>query len=580
MGFGIGGAPPATAPLPSLTAPVASGGATAPSDAGVVTPPTAASNPLATGRWAGPVMAAAGGVAMLVSHGRAGAGGALLRFGGLGGVVAGTGLTAAGFGAAGLERGRIEGSQAAQQQATMALATLQADFDAQIVQVEADAQAEAQVMLDEAIAASGGGMMAPAETATAPVGALPAPVDPTAIDPAATPAPATVPATGAATAVIPTSDAAAIGAAPTATGGTGVVDPAAAALDPAAAAAEATGIPAEVAAAVDAPATEGLGPAAVLAPDQWTPGALIGSSVELEGAGTAAGTAIADEGQFVLTTQLGAPEGYASVEEADTVARLEMSIEEMGVRDFRWVVVEHAGRSYPFVAKADATRMSPPMPTENGELAAWSALRFIEELPGGESTWQAYSWSASGGETFGAFASPEAWAAQAGVTGSPGSTGTSETSSVATDPPSVATSGGGTTGAAWSPTSVIGSGFTIDAATTGTLQAAGGVLQLQALVPGSEAGFATAEEATAAARSARSEGTAGPESTAGAASAGADPWQRWVTMQGPDGHWYAYAGGIVSGQVPEPAGVQPLTVFGHGFGQYHDGTVWQVQADG
>lgn len=343
-----------------------------------------------------------------------------------------------------------------------------------------------------------------------------------------------------------------------------------------------------------APASSG--PAQAIPAAQWNPAAIVGQAVSLNVAQTAAGAVVAEAGNYVLTQPLGSGQGYASLAEADAAARGAMNTDTSGVKNFRWVVIEHAGTFHPFLAGKDANG-SPTLPAENGSVAAWHALRAIDD-GSLKVQWMSYDWAKDGTNRIGVFTPGGGAAASTnpGAAGGGGVGGSASTAGGAATPQTQATDAGlsaaGVTGggpvatttpattstAAVSSSSnevgyagaraIVGSGFTLNAATAGGAQVAGGHLQLQKLAETSVAGFATPAEAADAARLQRK------------AEFYPNSFQRWVTIKLDDNRFYVYKASIVSKEVPAmPASSQALHVFGNGFAQYYNGTSWVAQSD-
>lgn len=292
--------------------------------------------------------------------------------------------------------------------------------------------------------------------------------------------------------------------------------------------------------------------APAIAPSQWTAAGLVGSALQLPEAKISSGAIVAEGGSYALTEVMGDANGYASFAEADQVARSTMSTSLMGTKLYRWAVIEHGGRYYAFQAQRDDTGTTPRMPQENGTLAGWHALRFVD-AGNGSSKWMEYTWTPAGGthKEFGGAMAPGA-----SQSGSPSGSG------------GEVTGGGPSSSASDAVRPLIGTGFAVNDASFEGRAAAGGWLQLQAVVPGSARGFATPSEAASAARADRT------------ASSERSQWQRWVTIKAQDGRYYAFQAQIVNrSTAPVSAGAQPIHVFGHGFAEYFDGSAWQVRPD-
>lgn len=338
----------------------------------------------------------------------------------------------------------------------------------------------------------------------------------------------------------------------------------------------------------NAPAATGT-PAQEIPAGQWTPAALTGQAVTLGVANMASGQTVAEAGPYVIVQQAGDPAGYASQAEADAAAQGSMSTNLQGTKNYRWLVVEHGGKYYGFVAQKDVNS-SPQLPAANGNLVAWHALRAVE-TGAMQVQWMHYSWNKDTGGSFAQVGNldPTAQQATAGApaTAAAGGGGTTSSAPAANTPiggtatgantpvngaqpgasttASPATTGGGAASSpAWPAASLIGSGLSVDTADGVT----GGVLQLQSLLGPSVAGFETVNQAADAIRLDRNAHQAG------------DSWRRWVTVQGADGKYYAYAGHIVRRDVAAIGnGSSAVNVFGDGFAEYFDGSAWHAQAD-
>ena len=148
-------------------------------------------------------------------------------------------------------------------------------------------------------------------------------------------------------------------------------------------------------------ATPGATPSATPAvtgatPGAWTPQSLVGTSVQLQAGTNPNGTVIADPGNYRIAQPVGDPNGYATADEANAVARTTMSTELMGSKFLRWMVVEHEGRFHGVVAKQLAEgEQATPLGPALGNVVAWSAMNHVAD--GGQSGWQAYSWSQAAG---------------------------------------------------------------------------------------------------------------------------------------------------------------------------------------
>ncbi|MCW2921177.1 MAG: hypothetical protein JWL76_1051, partial [Thermoleophilia bacterium] len=319
----------------------------------------------------------------------------------------------------------------------------------------------------------------------------------------------------------------------------------------------------------------------------WTPQSLVGQSVPLAVGASASGTPIAEQGTYKIEQLAGDANGYATVEEANAATRTSMSTELMGSKFLRWMVVEHGGRYYGAIAKqlpqgGQATELKP----EVGNVVAWSAMNHVTD--NGVNGWQAYSWSATGGQqtiavpygTTNVFGGVSG----GGPIGGTQPTGTQPAGTAPTGqgqtlpgtnipvPGQTASTGpvtgGGPAGAPFDPASQVGRSFSINASNTaeGDL-ARGGVLQVQKFVESSAGGFGTAEEAATAARAARK-------------ASGGDQWTRWVSLQGSDGRHYVYQGSIVKRPTSEVQAA-PVHVFGVGFAEFFDSSTnsWKAVRD-
>jgi hypothetical protein len=296
--------------------------------------------------------------------------------------------------------------------------------------------------------------------------------------------------------------------------------------------------------------------------------------------------AIADAGTYRIEQVAGDANGYATVEEANAATRQTMSTELMGSKFLRWMVVEHGGRYYGAIAKQlpQGTQATPLTP-QVGNVVAWSAMNHVSDQ--GVNGWQAYSWSATGGQssiavpygTTNVFAGVSGGGPIGGTSTGPAPTGTAPTGQVqmlpgtnipvpGQTPQNAPVTGGGPSGAPFDPASQVGRSFSINASNTaeGDL-ARGGVLQVQKFVESSAGGFGTAEEAASAARAARK-------------ASGGDQWTRWVSMQGSDGRHYVYQGSIVKRPTSEVQSA-PVHVFGVGFAEFFDASTnsWKAVRD-
>jgi hypothetical protein len=106
---------------------------------------------------------------------------------------------------------------------------------------------------------------------------------------------------------------------------------------------------------------------------------------------------------------------------------------------------------------------------------------------------------------------------------------------------------------------MVGMGFVM------TSQAGSVNVQAQKVL-GSSAGYATPGEAAQALMADRATAPGGQH-------------DRWLSIQGSDGKYYALRGSVVSASVPAlPAGSSPMHVFGQSFGAWWNGSAWQAQA--
>jgi hypothetical protein len=318
---------------------------------------------------------------------------------------------------------------------------------------------------------------------------------------------------------------------------------------------------------------------------QWSSAGLLGKAVSLGQATAPTGFPVAEQGSYAIGSTLGDPAGYATVDEASTVAQASMSTELQGTKLYRWVVIEHDGRYYAVQAAKDDTGTAGQLAAADGTIAAWHALRFDET---GAGAWTAYHWSKTAGSSFTPFVTTGGGgnaAAQAssagsagGTTADPVSNATSNAIGAATGTPAAgaqpAVSGGGAATASVSqpagfdPASLVGTGFAVsDAAIDGTT-VAGGFLQLRKLVVLSEGGLSSPAAAGDVARRYR-ESNLEPNG-----------WQRWVTVKANDGRYYVYEGTIVNAATAAlPATAAPMHLFGHGFAEYFDGRSWVASRD-
>lgn len=531
-------------PLPALTGsaaqgPAATGGAgTDPAAAGQQAAVPGAFAPAAMlkhGAWLGPLATIGGGTmavrgfqagAVATAAGAAAKGGGLLRWGGIAAALAGIGLTAIGFKSRGVEAG----TKATEQQALVAMQQLQVQYQQTMEGLAQQASTEITTLKQQLAQQQAGA----GQTAMAGQGA----------------------ATGNGVGVGPGLDTTVVPG--TQAGSTGSTAPAG---------------PTGPGAATGTQGTTPAGP--------WSAQQLLGTTVDLTGGASAAGTPIADAGTFRIEGVAGDANGYATLDEANAAARSSMSTELMGSRFLRWMVVEHGGRYYGVVAKQAAEGSQPnPLPAQSGTVVAWSAMNHVSE--NGVNGFQAYTWSQAAGAqsmpveygTTNVFAN----AVTGGGPVGPGTAGAAPSGTGAApgtvDAAIAAVTGGGPVAAkgphaAFDPATQVGRSFSINASTTdeGDL-VRGGALQVQRFVETSAGGFGTAEEAAVAARQARS------------AAGGGDQWTRWLTLQGSDGRFYVYQGSIVKRPTAELEAA-PVHVFGTGVAQFFDGTTssWRAVRD-
>src|SRR5690606_32854925 len=86
----------------------------------------------------------------------------------------------------------------------------------------------------------------------------------------------------------------------------------------------------------------------------------------------------------------------ASLEEANAAVRATMDTTTMGTRFLRWMVVEHEGRFYGAIAKAQDKNAQPnPLGADTGSVVAWNSLDHVSDGP--SAGWQAYTWTKTGG---------------------------------------------------------------------------------------------------------------------------------------------------------------------------------------
>jgi hypothetical protein len=531
--------------LPSLTA--ATGGTAATPGAGAAgaaaTDPNAAAaaggataqrptwlQPLMT--IGGPALTIGGGIAAIRGFTK---GPGWLKFAGIGAALAGVGMTVIGNRQAGVE----QGTKATEQQALVAMQTLQTQYQQAMDQVSNEAATQIGT-LQQQVAAQQGGAAGQAGQGGQQLGA-----------------PGTAGTGGGATGtgVGPGLDSTQV---PAWQGGTG------------------TGTAQGTGAGQGAGTAQSTGGAQ--ATGAWSLQGLTGTTIQLTAGSSATGTEIAEAGTFRIEQPAGDANGYATIDEANAAARQSMSTELMGSRFLRWLVVEHDGRFYGVIAKKLGDSDQPnPLQAAQGNVVAWSAMNHVEE--NGQPGWQAFSWSQAGGSqsiavpygTSNVFGGSEPGVSGGGPSGA--GTAPGGTSGIVDQALASVAGGGATspavTGAPFDPAAQVGRTFSINASSTaeGAL-ARGGALQVQRFVETSAGGFGTAEEAAQAARQAR------------AAAGGGNQWSRWVTLQGGDGRFYVYEGSIVKRATAELQAA-PVHVFGSGFAEFFDATsnAWKAVAD-
>lgn len=293
-------------------------------------------------KWIGPLMAV-GGVAMLAMHkGK--------PWMGVGMGVSGIVSTMMGWNAAGKEKGRVEGAQAVQAIAEQVIAQQTAQFQQILAQVQAQkgTQTAPDPTTQTGIPTVPGGLPTPGVPST--------PTQPSTPGVPSSPVTPTQPTTP----VAPTQP----------------------------------GTPTQ-------PATPSP-TAPALPATQWSASGLIGSGLDLAAGLGSGGQQIADPGRAVLTQVLGDAAGYATFDEADQVARSGISTSVFNTKTYRWIVLEHGGRYFAFQAQIDDSGMgatAPLMPAQNGNLAAWHALKMLPVGSGFQ--WMQYDWSQTGGAVAG-----------------------------------------------------------------------------------------------------------------------------------------------------------------------------------
>jgi hypothetical protein len=293
-------------------------------------------------------------------------------------------------------------------------------------------------------------------------------------------------------------------------------------------------------------------------PSNWTPQALVGTTLKISSGASAAGTPIASEGSFTIEGLVGEPSGYASLAEANAALQGVLTQETMGVAFKRAIVVEHGGKYYAVSAvQAQEGAQTTPFTAQHGTVASWAALNHVTEA--GTPGWQGYLWTKDGGATSQSLGYGESFNFGGGA---------------AQAPPSGSVDGGGpiTYGgiSTFDSSSVLGRTFELNAAQTSSgIAATGGVLQVQKVAAGSARGYTSVDEAVQAARGARAQ--LDPS----------NPWSRVVTLQGPDNKYYVYEASIVRRSTQPLEQAAPLHVFGTGFAEFFDAATngWQAIDD-
>jgi hypothetical protein len=326
----------------------------------------------------------------------------------------------------------------------------------------------------------------------------------------------------------------------------------------------------------------------------------VGQAVTLGAAQMPGGEAVADQGSFAITQQLGSPTGYATQAEADAAAQSGLSTNISGTMNYRWLVIQHGSQFYAYQAQLDQGG-TPQMPAQNGTVVGWHALRAIE-TGGLDVQWEAYDWSQQAGSNFRKFANADGTQDPTSGASGPTGAGTSTAGGVSTGgtaggtpapttgtPTTTSTSSPGagtsssynastaTTGAptgtaapqASSPApALIGHTFAVNAASYSGGSAAGGQIQLSSVLDSSVNGFDTPGEAADAARLART------------GAGGANPWERWVTMKLSDNRYYVFDATVVSAATQDVgSSASPMHIFGNGFAEFYNGSAWAAQPD-
>lgn len=305
----------------------------------------------------------------------------------------------------------------------------------------------------------------------------------------------------------------------------------------------------------------------------WTSQAVLGRSVKLPSAVFGA-DAVADAGSFVLKEQMGDPNGYATVDEADSVARAGVS-DVWETKNARWIVLEHGGRFYAYSGHSDASGgmaagSSPELPADGGKVATWHSLKAL--LSG----WVAYHWkNGSGtGETWVPGQSAAAGQASTGTATGAGPATTVAPAASTTTPAATTTPTAGTPSNGMQPAVVAGGPTQVSSTVAQSMVGTGFVMTSQSgsanvqgqKVLGNTAGYATPGEAAQAIMADRAASPGGQH-------------DRWLSIKGSDGQYYALRGSIVSSAVSSlPAGSSPIHVFGQSFGAWWNGSTWQAQA--
>ncbi len=320
----------------------------------------------------------------------------------------------------------------------------------------------------------------------------------------------------------------------------------------------------------DSGSLTGLPPSGGVAPEvpagSWTAQSIIGQGVAVDAAvDPESGLQVAGGGFMRLESVIGLSEGYADYAQAMQAALATMSSDTPGSRDLRWAVIEQDGRFYAYQASVAADQAPQVMPAANGTLAGYASISLVEAQD--SMAWVTNQWTRTGGNHFTVHTGPGVSGATlqvvplgAAVTeGTPGTT------------PGGTIDGAGPTtpgqAPAFTPASDVTRGTILPVITTPTGGIDGGHVQLTAVLTGT--GVATADEAVAAARTARDSGPA-------------NRWARFVVTQGPDGMWHAYAASVVGAGVPGMAAANQVAFVlgfdtaGRAVSMHHDGAAWQA----